>query len=161
MTTSSFEARDLDDFTPEQLEASIEGPEAEQAEGMHAEVFGADGAEHHDAEEMAAIDAEAAGAVSDQGAEPQPVPAYELEEEPDEVEPGLDVVLNGLLAGPEADDEDEAASGDGEEYVRRASADEFVCAGCFLIWSRRQLADARRRLCRDCVDVPGLLVRPR
>lgn len=29
--------------------------------------------------------------------------------------------------------------------------DEFVCTGCFLVKRITQLADKRRKLCRDCV----------
>lgn len=36
------------------------------------------------------------------------------------------------------------------EAADEASEDEFVCSSCFLVLKVAQLADARRRICRDC-----------
>ena len=34
----------------------------------------------------------------------------------------------------------------------QATSDEFVCQSCFLVKRSNQLADRRRRICRDCAD---------
>ena len=88
-----------------------------------------------------------------------PAPEDDDEEE-EEVEPGLDALLTGILAPDERaagedDDGEDAASGLEIEYVPTARRDEFVCSACFLIWNRRQLADAGRRLCLDCIEDIG------
>jgi hypothetical protein len=86
-----------------------------------------------------------------------------LEEEADEedVEPGLDVLMTGMLA-PEGDGVDDDADSAGPEIavVPAARLDEFVCTACFLIWNRRQLADPVRRLCLDCREDAGPLPAP-
>jgi hypothetical protein len=38
------------------------------------------------------------------------------------------------------------------EKSRLRAADEFLCESCFLVKHRRQLADATRLLCVDCVN---------
>ena len=37
-----------------------------------------------------------------------------------------------------------------ESAADSAGADEFVCANCFLVKAGSQLADKRKKLCRDC-----------
>ncbi|HET6793798.1 MAG TPA: DUF4193 family protein [Acidimicrobiales bacterium] len=51
------------------------------------------------------------------------------------------------------EDEDDTAAQDTAAAV--AGADEFMCAGCFLIMHRRRLADPARRLCDECAGVSG------
>ncbi len=77
-----------------------------------------------------------------------------------DVEPTLDVLFGGLIgAREEAEESEEVEEAEplslARESVKGAGVGEFVCAGCFLIWSRSNLADPRRRLCRDCADTPA------
>lgn len=78
------------------------------------------------------------------------------DDEEEDAEPDLGALLTGLLAPePEPgvdDDEDRGVSGLEIEYVPTARGNEFVCSACFLIWNRRHLADAERKVCRDCID---------
>lgn len=101
---------------------------------------------------------------------PDPVKEPEEEETPEaeEVEVELDAAEEAessweeLLAkrAEKADDEDEDSvfnlSPDDrvESLSVRATppqADEFICASCRLVKKKSQLADRKRRLCRDCV----------
>jgi hypothetical protein len=79
------------------------------------------------------------------------------EEEPEEVEVGLDELLRERFEGKEdVDYEQEAAARwvllatEKDEEPRPRAADEFVCQSCFLIKSRAQLAAASRSICKDC-----------
>jgi hypothetical protein len=65
----------------------------------------------------------------------------------------LDVLLRTTGVLPD-EPEVEAVEEEGELPTARR-ANEFVCSGCFLIKPRNQLADAERRVCRDCVDPPA------
>lgn len=58
------------------------------------------------------------------------------------------------FAAEEAEEQEpgEPAAMPGEDGLRPRNAEEFVCASCFLIKSRSQLADAARSLCTDCVN---------
>ena len=38
------------------------------------------------------------------------------------------------------------------ESVDEATADEFVCTSCFLVKRSSQLANKRRKICRDCAS---------
>jgi hypothetical protein len=82
-----------------------------------------------------------------------PEQAKELLDEADREHPSSD----RDSIGSEEDDSTDLIPRDlrevGWEPVPAARACEFVCAGCFLIWHRRLLADERRHLCRDCADV--------
>lgn len=89
----------------------------------------------------------------------------ESEYEGDEREPTLDEILkerSGLAeeeAGEEEVEEEEDDDEDNDSLTRRVllrgkgeiGEDEFVCKSCFLVKHRSQLADPRRRLCRDCI----------
>ena len=90
-------------------------------------------------------------------------PLVELEEEEeelddDDVEASLDVILKErLVVSDEADEEDDSEATDAEDRVDGTTRvlpkqpGEFVCQSCFLVKSQTQLADRRRKLCRDCV----------
>jgi hypothetical protein len=90
-------------------------------------------------------------------------PLVELEEEDedlddDDVEASLDVILKErLVVSDEADTEDDSEATDAEDRVDGTTRvlpkqpGEFVCQSCFLVKSQTQLADRRRKLCRDCV----------
>src|SRR6266567_786905 len=85
----------------------------------------------------------------------------DLEEElhPDDVEEPLDVLLKERTASAAIDDEEEEAEeeepdvderGDGPARIVPRRPGEFLCASCFLVLPRSQLADSKRMLCRDC-----------
>jgi hypothetical protein len=75
----------------------------------------------------------------------------------DDVEASLDVILKERLVVP--DDEDDEGDetpevedrGDGSGRVLPKQPGEFVCQSCFLVKNQTQLADRKRKLCRDCV----------
>ena len=70
----------------------------------------------------------------------------------------LDVLLQERTAAATLEDEDEEAEeepdvderGDGPTRIMPRRPGEFLCASCFLVLPRSQLADAKRMLCRDC-----------
>ncbi len=109
-----------------------------------------------DEEELDDADADVAVAEGEE-------PLAELEEEEeelddDDVEASLDVILKErLVVSDEIDAEDEAEATDAEDRVDGTprvlpkQPGEFVCQSCFLVKSQTQLADKRRKLCRDCV----------
>ena len=85
----------------------------------------------------------------------------DLDEElhPDDVEEPLDVLLQERTAKATLEDEDEEVEeeepdvderGDGPTRIMPRRPGEFLCASCFLVLPRSQLADAKRMLCRDC-----------
>ncbi len=80
--------------------------------------------------------------------------ALDLDEElhPDDVEVPLDVVLRERTASPDEEEEDEAeeATAKGGRRVVPRREGEFLCSSCFLVLPLNQLADQKRRLCRDC-----------
>lgn len=73
----------------------------------------------------------------------------------DDVEASLDVILKEKLVVEDESEEEGAAEvedrGDGNERVLPKQSDEFVCTSCFLVKSANQLADKKKKLCRDCV----------
>jgi len=76
----------------------------------------------------------------------------------DDVEASLDVILKErLVVADEADEEDNSEAADAEDRVDGTTRvlpkqpGEFVCQSCFLVKNQTQLADRRRKLCRDCV----------
>jgi hypothetical protein len=77
--------------------------------------------------------------------------------DPDDVEADLDTILKDRLvaADDEAPDDDEENEvddrGDPVDRIAPKRPDEFVCQSCFLLKSPNQLADAKRKLCLDCV----------
>lgn len=87
----------------------------------------------------------------------------DLDEEhhPDDVEASLDVLLkertaSGALDENEAeldDDDDEVELDDragGSTRIVPRRANEFLCQSCFLVLPLNQLADKKKKLCRDC-----------
>ena len=85
----------------------------------------------------------------------------DLDEElhPDDVEEPLDVLLQERTASATLEDEEEEAEeeepdvderGDGPARIVPRRPGEFLCASCFLVLPRSQLADSKRMLCRDC-----------
>jgi hypothetical protein len=87
--------------------------------------------------------------------------ALDLDEEqhPDDVEEPLDVLLQERTAAATLEDDEEEAEeeepdvderGEGPTRIMPRRPGEFLCASCFLVLPRSQLADAKRMLCRDC-----------
>ena len=82
----------------------------------------------------------------------------EEEEDDDDVEASLDVILKERLVVPDEEDEEDDGEptdaedrADGATRVLPKQPGEFVCQSCFLVKRQTQLADRRRKLCRDCV----------
>ena len=88
----------------------------------------------------------------------------EEEPDPDDVEADLDTILKDrIAAGDDDEDEEEEekpgrvtkpTDDDGTEGGSRVAprkAGEFVCSSCFLVKPDMQLANAKKKLCRDCV----------
>ncbi len=91
------------------------------------------------------------------------------EEEADydeEREPTLDEILKEKSGLADAEDEEEELEEEEEDEEEEGDSltrkvllgekgevgeGEFVCKSCFLVKQRTQLADPRRKLCRDCV----------
>ncbi len=74
----------------------------------------------------------------------------------DDVEASLDEILKERLVVDDEDDEDEVPGDlderqDGSEQVLPKQPGEFVCTSCYLVKNLTQLANAKKRLCRDCV----------
>ena len=73
----------------------------------------------------------------------------------DDVEASLDVILKERLVVEDEVEDEEAPEpderGDGTERVLPKQSDVFVCSSCFLVKSSNQLADKKKKLCRDCV----------
>jgi|GEM_PF-1931517 hypothetical protein len=156
---------DEQDFTPERLEDSLEGELAPPTAGMHGEDLDDTGLDPDALEEVAGLEAAVAGdppvgeiddAITDGGAGDEVASVDgEPDEDQEEAEPDLGALLTGMLVpepDPGVDDDDRDVSGLEIEYVPTARGNEFVCSACFLIWNRRHLADAERRVCRDCID---------
>ena len=88
--------------------------------------------------------------------------ALELDEElhPDDVEAPLDALLQERTASATLEDDEEEVEeeeadvderGEGPTKIVPRRPGEFLCASCFLVLPRNQLADEERMLCRDCV----------
>ena len=86
----------------------------------------------------------------------------ELDEElhPDDVEAPLDALLQERTASATLEDDEEEVEeeeadvderGEGPTKILPRRPGEFLCASCFLVLPRNQLADEERMLCRDCV----------
>jgi len=79
------------------------------------------------------------------------------EEDPDDVEADLDTILKDrIAAADDEEEEDEEVPVDTEDRtdgnkIQLRRPGEFVCRSCFLLKSQTQLADAKRKLCNDCV----------
>ena len=111
------------------------------------------------AEEAEVVVAEPAAAKPASGEEDDE--GLDLDEElhPDDVEEPLDVLLQERTATITLEDDDEEAEeeepdvderGDGPTRIMPRRPGEFLCASCFLVLPRSQLADTKRMLCRDC-----------
>jgi len=85
----------------------------------------------------------------------------DLDEElhPDDVEEPLDVLLQERTASASLEDDEEDLEEDDVDADDRVDGPtrivprrpgEFLCASCFLVLPRSQLADSKRMLCRDC-----------
>jgi hypothetical protein len=88
----------------------------------------------------------------------------EDEPDPDDVEADLDTILKDRIAANDDDEDEEEeekpgrvtkpTDDDGTEGGSRVAprkAGEFVCSSCFLVKPDMQLADAKKKLCLDCV----------
>jgi hypothetical protein len=95
-------------------------------------------------------------------AEDEEEDALELDEElhPDDVEAPLDALLQERTASATLEDDEEEVEeeeadvderGEGPTKIVPRRPGEFLCASCFLVLPRNQLADEERMLCRDCV----------
>ena len=77
--------------------------------------------------------------------------------DPDDVEADLDTILKDrLVTSEEEPDEDEEElevddRGDPVDRIQPKRPGEFVCQSCFLVKHPGQLADAKKKLCSDCV----------
>jgi Domain of unknown function (DUF4193) len=140
-----LEDEDLED---EDLEDDValeddESEEDEEAEGDAPEV----------------VVAEPAKAAAESTDEEEDVVDLDEELHPDDVEEPLDVLLQERTASATLEDEEEDEEeeepdvderGDGQTRIAPRRPGEFLCASCFLVLPRSQLADAKRMLCRDC-----------
>jgi hypothetical protein len=78
--------------------------------------------------------------------------------DPDDVEADLDMILKDRLVAADDDplEEDEEEGevddrGDPVDRIQPKRPGEFVCQSCFLLKHPTQLADAKKKLCADCV----------
>lgn len=77
--------------------------------------------------------------------------------DPDDVEADLDTILKDRLVTseeePDEDDEEVEVDdrGDPVDRIQPKRPGEFVCQSCFLVKHPGQLADAKKKLCSDCV----------
>jgi hypothetical protein len=72
----------------------------------------------------------------------------------DDVEASLDEILKEKMVvddEPEDDDVAEVDDRSDPDRVLPKQPDEFVCSSCFLVKHPSQLADKKKKLCRDCV----------
>jgi hypothetical protein len=112
-------------------------------------------AEAEEEEEAEVLDDEAdtARAISQAEADQEPLAEDEVEI-PNDVEVGLDRILDWTIRGRELDDAEAkefAAPANAEQPLRSVGPDEFICRSCFLVKRRTQLCDPQRSLCSDCV----------
>jgi hypothetical protein len=99
--------------------------------------------------------------VPEPGAEPEAEAEGDDDDDldDDEVEASLDVILKERLVVVEEEDDDEDEDDvadvddrtDGTTRVLPKQPGEFVCQSCFLVKNETQLADRKKKLCRDCV----------
>ena len=72
----------------------------------------------------------------------------------DDVEASLDEILKERLVVEDEPEDDEVVDEADRGVVERVlpkQPDEFVCSSCFLVKHPSQLADKKKKLCRDCV----------
>jgi hypothetical protein len=122
-------------------------------------VVDADAVEEDEDEDAAATDRPTRTAAATAGDDDEEEP------DPDDVEADLDTILKDRIAAGDDEEEEEeeekpgrvtkAPEGeDGAEGGTRVAprkAGEFVCTSCFLVKPNMQLADAKKKLCLDCV----------
>jgi hypothetical protein len=101
----------------------------------------------------------AAPAAVAEGEEEEDVLELDEELHPDDVEAPLDALLQERTASATLEDEEEEVEeeeadtderGEGPTKIVPRRPGEFLCASCFLVLPRNQLADEERMLCRDC-----------
>jgi Domain of unknown function (DUF4193) len=151
----------------EELEEPLEEPEDEELleeEGLEIDDLVAEDlveADEDALEETAVVEDEADAEPAVATVVEEPLTEIEDDDEDcddDDVEASLDVILKErLVVADEAEDEEDAEPTDAEDRADGAmrvlpkQPGEFVCQSCFLVKSQTQLADRRRKLCRDCV----------
>jgi Domain of unknown function (DUF4193) len=165
MKDDDFDEEEEPQLDEESLdEEDLEADELEDEEELDDDLAIDDEAvdEEEDAEDEAdeVVVAEPAAAVKTAtGEEDEDVLDLDEELHPDDVEEPLDVLLQERTAKATLEDEDEEAEeeepdvderGDGPTRIMPRRPGEFLCASCFLVLPRSQLADAKRMLCRDC-----------
>ena len=166
MTDDDFEEEAEPELDEESLdeedldEDELEDEELEDDDDLALEENGeGDATAKEEAKEVPVAEPAAAAAKSASGEEDDE--GLDLDEElhPDDVEEPLDVLLQERTATITLEDEDEEAEeeepdvderGDGPTRIMPRRPGEFLCASCFLVLPRSQLADAKRMLCRDC-----------
>ena len=158
----------MSDNDLDEEETELDEPELEDADDLE---------EEDDLDDDLALDDDADEEEDDTAAAPEVVVAepakaaaettdeeedvVDLDEElhPDDVEEPLDVLLQERTASATLEDEEEEAEeeepdvderGDGPARIVPRRPGEFLCASCFLVLPRSQLADSKRMLCRDC-----------
>jgi hypothetical protein len=159
---------DFDEQEPELDEDSLDEDELEDDEDLEDENLDEDVAleddedeDEEEGEDEAAevVVAEPAKAASESTDEEEDVVDLDEELHPDDVEEPLDVLLQERTASATLEDEEEDEEeeepdvderGDGQTRIAPRRPGEFLCASCFLVLPRSQLADAKRMLCRDC-----------
>jgi hypothetical protein len=154
-----------DDFDeeeePELDEEDLEADELEDEEELDDDAALDDESldEEEDEEDEVVVAEPAAAVKTATGEEDEDVLDLDEELHPDDVEEPLDVLLQERTATATLEDEDEEAEeeepdvderGDGPTRIMPRRPGEFLCASCFLVLPRSQLADAKRMLCRDC-----------
>jgi|SRR5947208_7216632 len=156
----------MSDNDLDEEETELDEPELEDADDLEEEDDLEDDDLAVDAEEEEDDTAAAPEVVV---AEPAKAAAETTEEEdvvdldeelhPDDVEEPLDVLLQERTASATLEDEEEEVEeeepdvderGDGPARIVPRRPGEFLCASCFLVLPRSQLADSKRMLCRDC-----------
>src|SRR5262245_22631539 len=160
---------DFDEAEPELDEESLDEDELEdedlEDEDLDDDVALDDDESEDDAEDDAegeateVVVAEPAKAAAESSDEEEDVVDLDEELHPDDVEEPLDVLLQERTASATLEDEEEDEEeeepdvderGDGQTRITPRRPGEFLCASCFLVLPRSQLADAKRMLCRDC-----------
>jgi Domain of unknown function (DUF4193) len=161
MTDDDFE----EEAEPELDEESLDEEDLEDEEELEDDdddlaLEEGDAAAEEEQEEKEVVVAEPAAAAKSASGE-EDDEGLDLDEElhPDDVEEPLDVLLQERTATITLEDDDEEAEeeepdvderGDGPTRIMPRRPGEFLCASCFLVLPRSQLADTKRMLCRDC-----------
>ena len=154
---------DFDEEEPELDEDALDEEELEdeslEDEDLDEDVALEGDEEEDEPDEAEVVVAEPAKAAAESTDEEEDVVDLDEELHPDDVEEPLDVLLQERTASATLEDEDEDEEeeepdvderGDGPARIAPRRPGEFLCASCFLVLPRSQLADAKRMLCRDC-----------